>query len=77
MALTIAMTIAADVRADSKLGDLAVLAIVVAAALKARIILSRYLGLSCAPGALTAFTATVVVLLAAVAFSFLASAFLH
>ena len=48
-----------------------------AAALKARIILSRYLGLNCAPGALTGFTVAVVAILATVAFSFVASAFLH
>lgn len=77
MALTIAMAIAADAHADSKLGSLAVVAVVAAAALKARIILSRYLGLNCAPGALTGFTVAVVAILATVAFSFLASAFLH
>ncbi|WP_298428941.1 hypothetical protein [Rhodoblastus sp.] len=71
MALSLVLAIAGDVIHPSRLGVAMMLAIVVAAVVKARLVLRFYLGLRAAPGALAGFTSAVALTLAVVVASFL------
>ncbi len=71
MGLSAILAVAGDVGHPSRLGAPMILALALAAALKAHLVLRDYLGLRAAPGALKGFTAAAIFTLAVVVASFL------